>query len=334
MEKQATLKDIAKKAGVSVATVSRVVNGSASKAARPEVQDRIWRIVKELNYIPNEAAQLLKVKDSEKQVGMVVCIFSRSSNFRNDPFFSDLARAIETELLKLGYIMKFSVSVNSEFNHSIEAIMTDEKIDGIIVLGRTKEKNIEYLKKFNSNIVCVSLNKQEISVNQVICDGYAATMKALHYLYDKGLRNISYLGEIENEVRNKAYRDFMSEMKLSKYQCIIESAFSSKNAYENLTRFLSERKPPEGIFCGNDVTAIGAIRAIKDMELEIPKDISLISIDDTELAQFSSPTLTTMNVPREQMGQLAARLIADKGFNVGMPMTILLPSNLVIRESC
>ncbi len=334
MEKQATLKDIAKKAKVSVATVSRVVNGMASKAARPEVQDRIWEVVKELNYTPNTAAQMLKVKSSEKKTGMIACIFSRSSNFQNDPFFSDLARAIETELLKLGYIMKFSVSIDSEFTHTIASLMADEKVDGVIVLGRTKEKHLKYLKQYNPNIVCVSLNKQKISVNQVICDGYEATMEALQHLYSKGLRNIAYLGETEDEVRCKAYRDFMAKMKLTEKQTIIESAFSSKSAYENLTQFLAKEKRPEGIFCGNDATAVGAIRAIKELKLEIPKDIALISIDDTELAQFSSPMLTTMNVPREQMGQLAARLVADKNFDVHLPITISLPSNLIIRESC
>lgn len=100
MDKQATLKDIAKRANVSVSTVSRVVNGTASKAARPEIQKKIWDAVKELNYIPNSAAQSLKTSKVSKKLRTIACIFSRSANYQNDPFFLKSLVQLKASCLK------------------------------------------------------------------------------------------------------------------------------------------------------------------------------------------------------------------------------------------
>ena len=149
--RQTTLKDIADLANVSISTVSRVVNGQATKAARPEVQDRIWAAVKELNYVPNTAAQMLKTSLETKKLRTIACVFSRSLNFQNDPFFSEISRAIETELLRLGYLMKFSVSTQEDPKQTIETLFSNEQVDGVVVLGRTDKRNIELIKKYNKN---------------------------------------------------------------------------------------------------------------------------------------------------------------------------------------
>lgn len=174
MGDQATLKDIARLANVSISTVSRVVNGTASKAARPEVQDKIWRIVKELNYIPNSAAQSLKNKKGNPKLKTIACLFSRASNYQSDPFFSEISRAIETELLKRGYLMKISVSTYDHPKETIDSLFSAEKVDGVIILGRIEKKYIELIQQYNHNIVYSGLNKIDYSIDQVICNGYDA----------------------------------------------------------------------------------------------------------------------------------------------------------------
>lgn len=336
MDKQATLKDIAKLSGVSISTVSRVVNGTATKAARPEVQDKIWAAVKELNYVPNAAAQMLKTNLDTPKLRTIACIFSRSLNFQNDPFFSEISRAIETELLRLGYLMKFSISTQEHPKQTIESLLSTEQVDGVIVLGRTDKRNIDLIKKYNRNIVYVGLNKLNAEIDQVICDGYEATQKALDYLTQKGIDKIHYLGESLNEVRFESYKNFMNRQGIvaELRNLVIETPFSSQAAYENLRKFLAKGNRPRGIFCGNDLTALGAIKAIKEFNLNIPQDISLISIDNTEIAQFSSPMLTTVSVPMEQLGKVAAKLVVDHSTErPQLPLTIFVPSVLVIRES-
>lgn len=336
MSRQATLKDIAQLANVSISTVSRVVNGTAAKAARPEVQDRIWAAVKELNYVPNEAAQSLKINIRAPKLRTIACIFSRSLNFQNDPFFSEISRAIETELLRLGYLMKFSVSTYEHPKQTIESLLSTEQVDGVIVLGRTDKRNVELIKKYNRNIVYVGLNKLSADIDQVICDGYEATQKALEHLVSRKISEIYYLGETQNEVRFESYKDFMNQQGIVENlrKLVIETPFSSQGAYETLKSFLKKGIIPKGIFCGNDLTALGAIKAIKESGLSIPKDICLVSIDNTEIAQFSSPMLTTVSVPMEQLGKTAAKLVVDHSLEKNqLPITILIPSVLVVRES-
>lgn len=334
MKKQATLKDIARRSNVSIATVSRVINGVGMKAARPEVQDRIWQAVKELDYVPNTAAQMLKKQDAPKILKTVACLYTRSSNFQNDPFFSEIARAIETELLQRGCLMKFSTSIQNYPQKTIENFLSNEKVDGVIVLGRTEKKYIDLIKRYNRNVVCVGLNRSSIEANQVICDGFEAATLALNHLSEMGAdKEIFYLGETINEVRYKAFQKFMAEKGITAHlrQYVIETEFSSQKAYEKMQEVLMKGIVPHFLFCGNDLTAFGAIKAIQEANLTIPKDVEIVSIDNIELAQFSSPMLTTINVPTEQMGRLAAKLITEENEESGLPLTILLPPTLVKR---
>lgn len=337
MVKQATLKDIAGLAGVSISTVSRVVNGTATKAARPEVQDRIWSAVKELNYIPNAAAQMLKTNLVETpKLRTIACVFSRALNFQNDPFFSEISRAIETELLRMGYLMKFSVSTYEYPKQTIDNLLSTEEVDGVIILGRMDKGHIDLIKTYNRNIVYVGLNKLNEQINQVICDGYEATQKALNHLRDQQITDIHYLGETKNEVRFESYKNFMNEQGIIENlrKKVIETTFSSQGAYEALSRSLSQGVIPRGLFCGNDLTAIGALKAIKEHGLTVPQEVALISIDNVEIAQFASPMLTTVSVPMEQLGKTAAKLVVDQSIEKNqLPMTITIPSVLIIRES-
>lgn len=334
--KKATLKDIARLAGVSVSTVSRVVNGSFSKAAKPETQDRIWDAVKELNYVPNTAAQILKSAESKTELKTVACFFSRASDFKSDPFFSEISRAIETELLQQGYLMKYSVSIFENPSKSIELLLSTESVDGVIIVGRTREKHVELIRKYTKNIVYVGLNRLSFNIDQVICDGYEAAVSALNYLEQIGIEDgIYYLGESNLETRYEAFRDYLNDKGVvdNVRDFVIETPFSSQKGYENLLARLNDGLRPKGIFCGNDITALGAIKALKETGISVPEDVSLISIDNIEMAQFSNPMLTTIDVPREQLGRMAARHMIDK-INYGeLPVIISLPSSLVVRES-
>ena len=335
-QKQATLKDIAALAEVSISTVSRVVNGTATKAARPEVQTRIWDAVKELNYVPNTAAQMLKTTVKKPKLKTIACIFSRAQNFQNDPFFSEISRAIETELLKLGYLMKFSISTYEHPKETIESLLSTEEVDGVIILGRIEKRNVELIRKFNKNIIYVGLNKLNDAIDQVICDGYEATQKALVHLANRNIKEIYYLGETTNEVRFESYKSFMNQRGFVENlrRFVIETPFSSQGANHSLKKLLQQGIVPKGIFCGNDLTAIGAIKAIKQQGLRIPEDIALVSIDNTEMAQFSSPMLTSVSVPMEQLGKTAAKLVVDHSIERNqLPITVLIPSVLVVRES-
>lgn len=338
MEKNTTLKDIADKLGISVSTVSRVINGNSVKAANKKLQDDIWRIAKELNYMPNTAAQLLKrSRETDREsLRTIACVFARADTDQSDPFFSEISRALETELLRQGFIMKYSIYNKGLPQAVLETFLKTERVDGVIILGRPDKKIIELVCKYNKYVVYVGLNKIEGDIDQVICDGYEAGMAALKHLEKAGIRKIFYLGETKSEARYKAFKDFMRQHGLAKEPAdyTIESPFRLQAAYDKMKHFLKKGALPEGLFCGNDLAALGALKALIEEGIKVPKDISVIGIDDIAMAGFSTPMLTTVSIPKEQLGKKAAKFIVDRILNGNdINVIMMIPFKLIERES-
>lgn len=338
MEKNATLKDIAEKLGISVSTVSRVINGNSVKAANSKLQDKIWQTAKELNYVPNTAAQLLKrSRETDRDsLRTIACVFARADTDQSDPFFSEISRALETELLRQGFIMKYSIYNKGLPQAVLETFLKNEKVDGVIILGRPDKKIITLVCKYNKYVVYVGLNKIDGDIDQVICDGYEAGMLALKHLESIGIRKIFYLGETKSEARYKAYKDFMRQRGFSREvdDYTIESSFSLQTAYDKMKIFLKKKILPEGLFCGNDLAALGAIKALTEENIKVPKEISVIGIDDIAMAGFSVPMLTTVSIPKEQLGKKAAKFIVDRILNGNdINVIMMIPFKLIIRES-
>ena len=338
MEKNTTLKDIAEKLGISVSTVSRVINGNSVKAANSKLQNKIWQVAKELNYVPNTAAQLLKrSRETERDsLRTIACVFARADTEQSDPFFSEISRALETELLRQGFIMKYSIYNKGLPQAVLETFLKNEKVDGVIILGRPDKKIINLVCKYNKYVVYVGLNKIDGDVDQVICDGYEAGMLALKHLESIGIRKIFYLGETKSEARYKAYKDFMRQRGFSREvdDYTIESSFRLQTAYDKMKIFLKKKMLPEGLFCGNDLAALGAIKALTEENIKVPKEISVIGIDDIAMAGFSVPMLTTVSIPKEQLGKKAAKFIVDRILNGNdINVIMMIPFKLVVRGS-
>lgn len=185
-------------------------------------------------------------------------------------------------------------------------------------------------------MVYSGLNILNADYDQIVCDGSAVAYDAMKFLYENGHTRIGYIGDTKNEVRYQAYRGFLREHRIpADNNMITNTAVSSEGGYLGAKRILERTHDITAFFCMNDITAIGAIKAISEKGYRIPEDISLISMDDIELAQFVSPMLTTMHIPIEEMGKMTAKILIDR-INGGhtLPMKISLPYYLVQRESC
>lgn len=333
-----TLKEIAQEVGVSISTVSRVINNTSSKAASPEVKERIWEVVRRTGYIPNSAAQNLKLGQtvSKSHSHSLFCLYARTSDAPNDPFFSSLARSVEIEAYKQNYIVKSSfTSFDINKSETCRMILNND-VSGGVVLGRCDKATLKFLKQHFHNVAYTGLNGIDANFDQILCDGYNASVYAMEYLIDLGHKHIGYIGEISSENRYQGYRDMIVKHQLPFNNSYVSPVpFSSNGGYDGAKRLLTRQPVLTAIFCGNDVTAIGAIRAIKDLGLKIPKDISVISIDDIDTAQYLSPTLTTIQIPVESMGSMAAKILIDR-INGGhtLPMKVNVPCHLAKRESC
>ena len=335
-----TLKEIANLAGVSVSTVSRVINNSNVKAASKEVQDKIWQIVRETNYTPNIAARNLKMKRNEEDIltptKTIGCIFARSHSTLDDPFFSQIARAIEQEAYRQGYIVKYSFSAYDINDTNTYHMIANNPVNGIVVLGRFDKTLLDFIKKQYKNVVYVGLNEIDTNFDQIISDGYQASVAAIDYLHKLGHSIIAYIGEKHNEIRYQGYLDAMNRLKLPVLrENIIVTPMTSEGGYNGVKAYLESKKTITALFCANDLTAIGAMKAIKEHGYTIPDDLSIISIDDIDTAQYMSPMLTTIRIPMEELGKMSAKILIDRIENgKSINIKVELPFQVITRESC
>lgn len=335
-----TLKEIADKVGVSVSTVSRVVNQSNPKAASTETQKRIWDEVHKSGYEPNKAAQLLKNGavqiDDLSEPRAIACIYNRSDATMTDPFFTHIAHSVEREAFKNHMFVKYTFSTVGLSEQQLRRSLADVQVDGVIILGRSDDETIDTICRHIPNAVYVGLNPIPPKIDQVICEGYDAAMAAMDYLLELGHKSIAYIGEIKKEVRFSAYKDKLAQQGISYSPAnVVEAVQSSEGGYLAAKRLLDRETDITAVFCANDVTAIGVMRALKERGINNPGDISIIGIDDIETSRYISPMLTTIHIPRDELGKVAVQTLSNQIKKLHrLPMKISLPFYVVKRESC
>lgn len=329
-----TIKDIAKIVGVSPSTVSRVVNKGDTKSASDETQKRIWEAVYQYGYMPSLNTKNLQadVPEGEKTSGEIVCMYGRMTNSFLDPFFQRLTHAIEKAAFKKGYILRFSTT-----NAQTEYVISSNKFsDALIILGRTDKSTLEKVRAHYKHILCTGLQDLPFEIDQVVSSGYKAAQKSIQYLIELGHKKICYVGETKNEQRFLGYQNAMKEAGLEvSDNYVVNADFSPGKGYEAVNQLIEKNKDFTAIFCSNDIISIGALKALKEHHYKIPEDVSLISVNDIETVQYLSPTLTTVHIPLEEMGTMAAKLIIDRiegGHR--SPMKLELPNSIIRRESC
>ena len=336
MTNQVTLKDIAQLAGVSVSTVSRVLNGNAEKVARDAVKEKIWQIAKSNHYVPNKTAQSLKKGDQDVEIRQLRfgIIFARLDQDDYNPFFMKLARVIEKEIVVNGNLVEFSVLSAALRKSDAAKFFADHQVDGVFILGKFDDWLYDKIRNHVRSYIYVGLNKLLYSnLDQVICNGYSAAMTAVNYLHSQGHENIMYLGETAGEMRYKGYAHTMRFFndKVSS-DSIVESRFTIKSAYEALLEKYDPRFT--AVFCGNDLAGIGAVQALMELGYDIPKDVSVISIDDIDLIQDYKPLLTTVHIPLDELGRMSVRMIMERLNKVRkMSVTVEFPYQLLTRQT-
>ncbi len=334
-----TLREIAQEAGVSISTVSRVINQNNSSAASKEVQDRIWEIVRRTGYTPNSSARNLKngaAELSSEPSHSIACLFARTPEAITDPFFSQLARSIEKEAFKQNYILKYSFTSIDIQHPSTFHLIANNQVDGVAVLGRCNKQLLSFLKKYFNYVIYTGLNSLNAKYDQVLCEGLAASEAAVEYLVSLGHREIAYVGETVDEERYLGYTAALQKHGLPlRSEYVSNVILSSEGGYSGTKALLERTRSMTAVFCPNDLTAIGAMRALQESGLRIPEDVSIIGIDDIDMAQYLSPMLTTVHVPLDEMGKTAAKILIDRiQGGHSLPMRITMPFYLAIRESC
>ncbi|MEW5798084.1 MAG: LacI family DNA-binding transcriptional regulator [Bacteroidota bacterium] len=324
--------DVAKKAGVSIATVSRVINGS--EKVKSETREKILAVIEELKYVPNPAARGLIMRKTEA-IGLLLPDL-------HGEFFSEVIRGADEAVQAQGYHLIVSSSHND--SKEIEAALRfmRGRVDAIIVMSPQVDSEI-LLANLPKSVPVVLLNCRTSNphYDTIMTDGFGGAKEMTNYLLDLGHKRIAVLtgGEnnIESQERLRGYRNAFAERDLTPNRSLeFRGSFTEVSGYEATREILLLKDRPTAIFAFNDSMAIGAIKAIREEGLKIPTDISVCGFDDIPVAKFLSPSLTSVCVPIHDLGVMAVNRVFDRltKRTKGASAHMFVSTTLSIRNSC
>ncbi|MBP2018557.1 DNA-binding LacI/PurR family transcriptional regulator [Symbiobacterium terraclitae] len=330
----ANIKDVARLAGVSPSTVSRVVAGSSRIS--PETQARVREAMKVLNYYPNANARSL-VRRATNAVGVIIARPAEQA-FAN-PFFPEVLRGIGAELHRHGYDLVLTMTTTPEEEHAAcLRLLKQRRVDGVILTSsRVHDALLEELVAGEYPFVLIGRAGEGQPVSWVNNDNVAVGEMAVEHLVGRGHQRIALINGPEELTvsldRRQGFRQAMARYKLdlpSEYE--VEGEFTKDGGYRAMVRLLTLPQPPTAVFCADDAMAVGALMVLKERGLT--RQVALIGVNDDPLTALLDPPLSTVRIPVFDLGSTAARLLLD-GLQHGVtgPRQVVLPSQLVVRES-
>ena len=340
-----TIRDVARKAGVSVATVSRYINGTATVS--PEVSERLSAVMRELKYVPHAAARHLASRKT-RVVGLLL------NSLRND-FFVPLLNGVEGVVRKKGYNLIIA-TYHANSRDEAPPPIGPHNTDGILIFSDgLLDEDLEYYNSIGYPIVLVHrTSPASINIPTVTIENVDITKKLIEHLIQvHGRKRILFLhgplGQEDTRLREQGYRSALDENGIPfDEELILYGGFDRDIAYQNLNEFLGNEKHIgfDAIFSGDDDAAIGVLRALHQYNLRIPEDVSVVGFDDLGFARYLNPPLTTVRAPTESVGMIATERLFDLLENQttehlfslfeNQPRDgiVLLPTEIVLRRSC
>lgn len=338
-----TLKDIAEEAGVSISTVSRVINDDQESPVNEETKQRVWKYVKTLGYSKSSKSSVSSKKT--KEIGL---IFNMTPDIYNHPYFSVILTAIENEIKERGYDLAFSLSESDIQKRSTRHQIISSDLAGIIVVSDfIEEELLNDLKEKFKNLVFIDSYKKDLYRDIILVEREKAGYDLTQYLIDKGHRDIAFIGgsfaeketpDFYHEKRFLGFKKAMHDNNLEwKDEWIIDGSWEKEPAYIAAQKLLKQKELPTAIFVASDQMAIGIMRAIHEEGLTIPEDISIISYDNIDMAAYTNPPLTTMNIPKTAIGKLAVKRLIERieglDEDLDIPIRFFVSTKLIERDS-
>lgn len=315
MEKKCSIKDVAKYAGVSTATVSRVINKTkypVSEKNRKKVEDA----VKKLGYQPNLVARSLKTEHN-KVLGLIVRDMS-------DYYFNELATGVTEKAYELGY-MAMVCNSSRHFEYELEFYdkLIQQNVEGIIIAGGGYKNINQRNKLYNKikeaqkrNIQIVTTAPQGIDIPYIGVNEEEVGYTATKLLIEKGHENIAYIGGpeniITNEYRFRGYQRCLKDHKLEVPVILKNEEFGFKSGYNSMRKIYKLNKNITAVFSINDNNAAGATQYLNEINISIPEDIELIGVGDIMFAKHLIPSLSTISIPFYDIGSICVERIIDK----------------------
>ncbi len=325
-----TIRDVARQAGVSVTTASRVLSGSDHPVAT-EVRQRVLQAANKLNFVPNAFARGLSKREF-RLIGLLV------PDVR-DPYFVEIARGIEDLSSQHGYLV---VLCNTDRNPTKERRYVEElhaMRAGIILLGSAidREDHLKDLARYPAPVVAIG--RHELPSSSVLIDNVQGAIDATSHLIELGHRRIAFVSGPPNAStaidRLEGFRKAMNQHGLPVDEKLVaEGDFTLESGAAAVDQLLKLPQPPSALFAANDQMAMGVLREAKRQGLRIPQDLAIVGFNGIPAAAQTDPPLTTIHLSMHRMGQLAAELVLRQlKENYSDRVSVLIKGNLLVRGS-
>ena len=321
------IKDVAKIAGVSTATVSRVLANHARVSEK--TRQKVLGAIEQLNYRPNLIARSLRVQKSAK-IGLLV------SDIRN-PFFTAIGRAVEDSAYEQGYsVLMCNTDEDPEKEELYLNLLHDENVAGII-FSPTQQFSAR-MSTFNSNIPFVIIDRavKSSQVDMVLLDNVSAAYELTRHLVENGFKKIAGLfgnASTTGRERNKGFKKALNENQLAPFADYFIPP-RIQQGYETTLELLKQADHPDAIFTSNSLLTAGAFQAIRDRKMKVPGDVALVGFDETTWGAMVDPPITLIAQPTEEIGRTATELLFQRIEEpTRSPKTVILKGDLIKRAS-
>jgi LacI family transcriptional regulator len=325
------MSDVARLAGVGTMTVSRVLSGAVPVSA--ETAQRVQTAIEQLKYRPNELARAFRGQRS-KTIGLII-------PYLYDPFFANCAHAVTTVAKEHGYSVIITTSNEDPDTEYAEAEqMLQRHVDGLVVIPAHRRQSRLTRALFGKTpVVTFDRPVSDPALDVVLVQNTAGSRRIIQHLIEHGHQRIAFMGLSRNlftiNARFLGYRRALQDAGLQ------EDGFFGCESQEDTLLAVKEKlrgtNPPTGIFTSNTLATRYVLRALLNLGIKIPNDIAFVGFDDFDMAEFTSPPLTVVRQPAQEMGRVATGLLFDRIARDELPQTgnrIVLPVEIVLRRSC
>ncbi len=335
-----TIREVAKLANVSTATVSRIINNDTKYKITDTTRQRVWDAIRALDYtMPAKSPKHKKdsaVQNTPYKVGVVLSVTKKKYN---DPYFMSIFSGIEKRLQEKGCVISF-IKTGAELRDTANlASAFQEPVSGMILMETLNGELFDYVSSHVPYIVGIDTLRQDI--DNVGYDHYQAAVIATQHLIAQGHKKIGFIGGIDdphNFLTSRRYQGYYIAM--TNAGLTVEDKWSLNCDWdedvcaEQVDALCKSGDYPTAFFASSDLMAIVAINSLSRNGLSVPQDVAVIGISNIDIAKYTTPALTTVHIPTEEIGMVAADMLFSRinGYN-GMPQKILLPISLLIRNS-
>jgi LacI family transcriptional regulator len=326
-----TVHDVAKLAGVSPITVSRVINNSGYISAA--TRDRVETVIKEIGYVPNTLARGLRSKRTNTLALVVTDI--------TNPYFTSMARGVEDVAGASNYAVIYCNTDESETKEEKYAnILAQRQVDGVLLVPACgNAKIINFLESNNISVVVLDRRVSGVNTDFVRADSENGANRLIKLLIGLGHERIAVITgpkKVSTAVdRVKGYRQALVDAGLKENELVYYGSFTQQSGYDFTKQAMLQSPRPTAIFAANNFILIGVVKALRELQLKVPEDISVVGFDDFPESMLVKPFFTAVLQPAYEMGRLAAELLLKRisGELSGECQKIILPTEIIERES-